>query len=274
MRRFFLALFSTLLLTAMASTPLVSTGRAARFIDVDVHALVGGTLVTQNFASCFPSISELSVNMGPSYGIGFGASLNFNDFIGLGCEVNALLNYYKMTLAVADNEATSITNTFIRNHFFTANFPVFIRLKFNLGGNVRWIIDGGAYYTYGLGGRQKTTMYSAHVNELSQLITVTTSSRSPYYNSPRRLHLLELSRRHRPPSGNVAARVAPFQHRRPNPDRFQESGPPLQRRQDPQRPQYRISGHRRLPLLTRKPTRFCWFAFFLLCLQRHTNTKA
>ena len=119
MRRFFLALFSTLLLTAMASTPLVSTGRAARFIDVDVHALVGGTLVTQNFASCFPSISELSVNMGPSYGIGFGASLNFNDFIGLGCEVNALLNYYKMTLAVADNEATSITNTFIRNHFFT-----------------------------------------------------------------------------------------------------------------------------------------------------------
>lgn len=184
MRRFFLALFSTLLLTAMASTPLVSTGRTARFIDVDVHALVGGTLVTQNFASCFPSISELSVNMGPSYGIGFGASLNFNDFIGLGCEVNALLNYYKMTLAVADNEATSITNTFIRNHFFTANFPVFIRLKFNLGGNVRWIIDGGAYYTYGLGGRQKTTMYSAHVNELSQLITVTTSSRSPYYNSP------------------------------------------------------------------------------------------
>ena len=144
-----------------ASTPFISHERPSRFIDVELHALVGGSTVTQNYSSCFPQISEMDLTLGTAVGAGARACILFSDFIGLGCEANILINNYKMSMAVANDDAMSMTTGFIHNHYYTACFPVFITLNFNLGPVVKWNIDGGMYYTYGLSGRSKTPLYSA-----------------------------------------------------------------------------------------------------------------
>lgn len=177
-------LFIATAVSLQASTPFISHERPSRFIDVELHALVGGSTVTQNYTSCFPQISEMDLTLGTAVGAGARACILFSDFIGLGCEANILINNYKMSMAVANDDAMSMTTGFIHNHYYTACFPVFITLNFNLGPVVKWNIDGGMYYTYGLSGRSKTTLYSASINELGQLITSSTNEKVSYYNSP------------------------------------------------------------------------------------------
>lgn len=167
-----------------ASTPFVCHGAPDKFLDLEVHALIGGSTVIQNYGSCFPQVSELDVNQGFATGVGAAAQFGFTDFIYMGVEANLLVNNYRMSLAVADDNATSITNCFLKNRYYTANFPVYVSLKFNLGQTVRWNVDAGVYYTYGLSGRSSVTLYSARVNPLGQLITTVTGSKENYYNSP------------------------------------------------------------------------------------------
>lgn len=144
---------------------------------------MGGVTVTQNFRSCFPQISEMAITTGVSTGLGATAHTAFTNFISLGMEANFLINNYRMNMAVADDDATSITDVFVRNHFYTLNFPVYITLNFNLGGDVRWNVDAGGYYSYGVSGTSKSTLYSAQVNPLGQLITTFTSTKADYFNS-------------------------------------------------------------------------------------------
>lgn len=169
---------------AADNAPFVSHAAPSKFIDLDIHAMIGGSTVTQNYSDCFSAISEINLSMGTAFGIGATARFSFTNFIGMGVEANFMINNYRMSLAVADDDATSITNCFVRNHYYTANFPVYISLNFNLGSVVRWNIDAGLYYTYGLSGRSKSTLYNARVNELGQLITSVTNQKASYYNSP------------------------------------------------------------------------------------------
>lgn len=168
---------------AAQSKPFIDHGKPARFLETGVLLSIGGSSVHQNLADRFSEISELSLSMGTQLGIGAQAEIAFTNFISLGVQTNFMINNWKMDLAVADDEASSISNCFIRNHFYSLMFPVYGSFKFNLGTRVRWNVDAGAYYAYGLGGNNKWTLYSAHVNQLGQLITTITNEKAPYYNS-------------------------------------------------------------------------------------------
>lgn len=178
------ALMAAAIAAPAADLPFVNHGRAPRFIDFEAHGLIGASTVTHNYQSCFPQISQMALTSGMAGGLGAGARTWFSDFIALGMEFNFLVNHYNNNLAVADDDATSITNVFVRNRFYTLNFPVYVTFNFNVSPNIRWTIDAGGYYAYGLTGRSRTTFYSAQVNPVGQLITTVTGHRTDFYNSP------------------------------------------------------------------------------------------
>ncbi|MBD5316384.1 MAG: hypothetical protein HDS11_01760 [Bacteroides sp.] len=185
MRRHILAstFIGAALSAAAGGAPFINHSKPASLLDFEVHALIGGSAITQNYQKSFPQISELATSMGVSGGIGAEATANFSDFLALGMEINFLANNFKMNTAVADDDATSITNVFVKNRFYTFNFPVFMRFNFNLGNSVRWNLDAGGFYSYGITGTSSTTLYSALVNPVGQLITSVTSEDYKYYNS-------------------------------------------------------------------------------------------
>ncbi len=168
---------------AAADVPFVNTAAPSRFIDFEIHGLIGTSVVTQNYRSCFPQISRMALSGGVAGGAGARARTWFSDFVGLGIEINFLANSYSNNLAVADDDATSITNVFVGNKFYTINVPVYVVFNFNVSSNIRWNVDFGGYYGLGLGGHSNTTLYSAQVNPVGQLITTITNDRTPYYNS-------------------------------------------------------------------------------------------
>lgn len=163
--------------------PFIDHGPASQFLTLDAHAMVGGVEVAQNFRSTFSEITELDVSMSTALGLGMGADMAFSDFLSLGVQGNFLINNYRVNMAVANDVGPSMTNCFVRNHFYTFNFPVYMSAHFNLGPIVRWNVDMGLYYQYGVGGKQKSTLYNARVNDLGQLVTSLTHQEADYYNS-------------------------------------------------------------------------------------------
>lgn len=159
--------------------------KAPRFLDTEVHLLLGGSYVTNNYKSSYSEISDLNNSMGFAWGIGVAARFNLSSFIGLGTELDYLHSSGKMDMAVTADGKPYVSNVFIRNSYNSFNIPVYIRFNFDLAHGVNWNVDGGFYLDFGASGSQKTTTYNASVNDLGQLITDISDQKTGYYDDDR-----------------------------------------------------------------------------------------
>lgn len=171
--------------SAAGDRPFVDFGRPESFVKVGAHAIIGNSFITQNYKSCFPEISELTVAPGWSTGVGAVAEFGVRDYLWFGTGVDFIINNYTDDIIINRDGATSVSNVFLRNHFYALNFPLYVSFKFNIAPTVRWNVDGGIYYSYGVGGSQKQTVYTARINEIGQLITNNYNIKTSYYNDDR-----------------------------------------------------------------------------------------
>lgn len=187
MRRFILPiLLFFAAVTSQASEPkMVDRGRPAKFLDIYVHVMAGGSYMTENYTSCFPEISDLNTSMRPAYGAGVGARFNIRSFLGLGTELNFTRNGFGMDMAVIGRGAQSVSNVFQSNTYYKVDIPLYVTFIFNLSQAVRWNVDGGLYYAYGIGGKQKNTIYDTRTNDLGQLMMSVTPYEADFYKDSR-----------------------------------------------------------------------------------------
>lgn len=178
-------LSAAMLLTAfrLTATDFVDHGPAPKFVEIDVHLIGGGSGMTQNYGSKFAEIREVSSSMGGMYGVGAGAVFGMNSLIGLGTELNFTFNENKTDVAVSNDDVTSVSNVFLTNRYVYGNIPVYIQFRFNLSESIRWTVNAGMYYSYGLGGKQKQTIYNSTVNELGQLVPRVVETKPDFFHS-------------------------------------------------------------------------------------------
>ncbi|MCH5245366.1 MAG: outer membrane beta-barrel protein [Muribaculaceae bacterium] len=180
--------------------PLINRSQAGRFVTFGVHAGVGNSFVTENYESVFPSITDLSMNAGWAFMAGATVEFAIRDYLSVGTELNVLANNHSADMIIHAAESPTVSNVFLKNHYYSLNIPVYASLKMNLASTVRWNVDAGLYYSRGLGGSQRQTVYNATINHLGQQIlssyTIKTGyfgDRDAFINSARRsdvgLHL-------------------------------------------------------------------------------------
>ncbi|MCH5345872.1 MAG: outer membrane beta-barrel protein [Muribaculaceae bacterium] len=176
---------AALAVRAQEDVPLINFGPAKQLLTLNAHVGAGNSLISSNLESAFPSITESSLNAGWAFLFGATAEVGLRDYLALGTEVNLLIDNYTGDIIVHREASRQVSNIFLRNHFYAINFPVYLSLKMNLASTVRWNVDAGLYYTYGLGGKQHQTVYNAVVNDLGQQILSSYSTTSNYYNDSR-----------------------------------------------------------------------------------------
>lgn len=178
------AIASAVTAAAAGSVPFVDTSKSPDFFDINIHALVGGSYVTNNYTDIFPQISDINSSMRMAWGAGAGATFNVNRFFGFGTELNLTFNSTRTTFNVASEDSRHLSDVYLRNNFRYINIPFFVTFRFHLAPQVKWNVDGGLYYSYGVGGKQKSTIYTATVNDLGQLILNGSTVKSDYFNDP------------------------------------------------------------------------------------------
>ncbi len=185
MKKAIIKLF-VLLLCAMpeiACAQFVNHAPAKKFVEVDAHVFGGTTGITQNYASKFSEITECNADNGTGYGLGAGAVFGLRQWFGFGTEANILVGHNKVNMAVSNHENVSMSNIFVRNRYTYINFPVFLSFRFNILDGMRWNVDVGLYYSYGIWGKQKQTIYNSTLNDLGQLVPRTVVTNCSYFNS-------------------------------------------------------------------------------------------
>lgn len=152
-----------------------------RFININLHLLGGASYVTNNYVTCFPEVSDINSSMGPAFGAGAEVTCRVGRRFALGTGLNFVRNSRRMDMAVAGGGKPSVSNVFQRNIYYALEFPIFLRWEVKIAPSVRWNIDGGLYYAYGTGGKQKNIIYDAKVNDLGQLMMTRTQLDAGYY---------------------------------------------------------------------------------------------
>lgn len=170
------------LLAAAASIASPARGEEKSFLSINAHLLAGASYVTNNYMGTFHEIGDLNKSMGLAAGAGVGAMFDLSRRWGLGTELNVLMKSFRMDLAVTGEGKPSVSNVFQRNRAWELDIPVYMRWRHRVADRVEWNVDMGAYFSYGLGGSQKNTIYDAKTNELGQLMTTRTELDADYYN--------------------------------------------------------------------------------------------
>lgn len=184
-RRLFISIISIIAALSQAHAQhFVDYGPAKRFIDLEAHAIVAGSMITENYLSCFPEISQMNTSPGTAIGAGVSAVFGLRDWIGLGTEIDFIHNRYRVDMAVTSEDVSSVSNIFLRNSANYINIPIYIQFRFNVSPKVRWCVDGGIYYAYGLSGSQRQDIYNAQVNSLGQLVSSVDSHKYDYFGDP------------------------------------------------------------------------------------------
>lgn len=158
-------------------------GSASRFMEVEIHAMFGGTGLLNNYAGNFSEIRESTSSMGKGWGVGATAEFGLSNFFAFGTQINMIVSNSSLDMAVSNAEATTSSNIFLRNRAYYLNFPVYASFRFNLAQKIRWNIDGGLYYSYGFGGSQKQTIYHSSVNELGDLVNRVVTAKPSFFNN-------------------------------------------------------------------------------------------
>lgn len=178
------------LICAISLTPPQANGAdfvdyspATDFLQLDVHALIGGSNVTQNYAGCFNEIRDFGTSMGTSFGLGVGAVFGIRKYFGIGTEFNITVNNNRMNAVVSNEDAISLSNVFLRNRYYYLNIPLYASFRFDVGSTLAWNVDAGLYYSYGFAGSQKQTIYNSMVNDLGQLVPRVVESKPSYFNN-------------------------------------------------------------------------------------------
>lgn len=183
-------IFVTILLALLMSKNLVAeelmffnTDKASKFLECDVHAIVGTSVLSQDYADHVPSITAVNVSPGCGGGIGASVQFAFKDFfaIGTGLDLMAINNKYSMALIDVKGSG-SHCSAFVSNQAFNVTVPLYVSVRFNVASNVRWNVDGGIYLGLGIGGTQKADTYTTTQNELGQIVTKYQHYKWDYYN--------------------------------------------------------------------------------------------
>lgn len=160
----------------------VHGGSGMRLLDIDLHAMVGGSYVSENYMDCFTEITDINTNMGVAYGLGLGAKFNLSRTVGLGTGINLVRNRGTIDIAVGGQQTQNISNVFQRNTYYAFDFPVYLSYSPSIATGLRWNFDLGLYYSYGIKGTQKNTVYDAKINELGQLMMTRTVLKTGFYS--------------------------------------------------------------------------------------------
>ncbi len=165
--------------------PFLNNTPASRVINIGVHAGIGNSFVTQNYESAIENITEMNLGSGWAFMGGFDCELAVIDYLWIGTECNLLINNYAADFIVHPEASAGVANIFIKNHYYYVNIPVYASFKLNIANTVRWNVDAGIYYNYGIAGKQHQTIYNAVVNDLGQLISSSYTLKTDYFNDDR-----------------------------------------------------------------------------------------
>ena len=160
----------------------MDTSRSAKIIEGEVHAAIGASWVTQNYGDNIPQMQALNMTPGAMAGIGARVQLAIHDFFAIGTSATFNICNNSMTAIVTSREPDNTAGFTVDNHYYYLNIPVYASLRFNLADNVKWNVDGGFYYAYGIGGTSKSRIYITYQNDIGQFITEQFVDKDSYFS--------------------------------------------------------------------------------------------
>lgn len=159
----------------------------SRLVEVNPNMAVGISSLMLNFQSAVPGVSNFMLSPGVLMRAGIDVRFNLNRSLGLGTGLELGINNVDYSMGLIDNSTGSVTSIFMNKHFYDAQVPVFVSMRFSIDRRILWDISAGAYVSYGLGGKMKASGYTSGENAIGQPVVSHAVHEIDYFDSDRPL---------------------------------------------------------------------------------------
>lgn len=164
--------------------PLFDTSRpVGAGISVGVHYTIGATSVLENYASVIGGVAAMDVTPGVGTGVGATVEFGIRNYLALGTQFDFMLGNHRYSMVMLNPDMERQSTLMVRNHYYWADVPVYFSLRLNLAPHTRLNVDLGAYFGFGIGGRQTASIYNIYANSIGQTVVSSSDDRWPYYGS-------------------------------------------------------------------------------------------
>jgi len=164
------------------SSDFFDTSAPKNIIEGEVFTAIGASWFTQNYKDNIPNLQALNMTPGTMIGLGARVQIAIHDFFAIGTTASFNICNNSMTAIGISHQPDNTAGFNIKNHYYYFNVPIYASFRFNIAKNVRWNIDTGFYYGYGVGGTSKSNIYITYQNELGQFITEQFYDKDSYFS--------------------------------------------------------------------------------------------
>lgn len=159
----------------------------SRLVEVNPNVAVGISSLMLNFQSAIPGVSNFMLAPGVLMRAGVDVRFNLNRSLCLGTGLEFGINNVDYSMGLIDHSTGSVTSIFMNKHFYDAQVPVFVSMRFSIDRRILWDISAGAYVSYGLGGKMKASGYTSGENAIGQPVVTHAVHEIDYFDSDRPL---------------------------------------------------------------------------------------
>jgi len=180
-------IYTALAAVAMATCNILASGfldtaRPASYIpQVDVHAGVGVSSVTQNYKNQVEGCTDFFLTPGCQTSFGVTVEMPIRNYLYVGTGIDFLISNYNWSMTILDAPAGTLSSVYSRNTYRSVDVPLYVALRFNCGPNVMWVNELGVFFNHGISGKSKYKSYNSSTNSLGQSQVFVQDYKRDYY---------------------------------------------------------------------------------------------
>lgn len=151
-------------------------------IEFGLHVGEGVSTILQNYSDKMPNIADFQLTPGNMNTVGASVEMPFRNYLSIGTGLDFTISNYHMSMTLLDAGGGTLNTLYTRNHFYGIDVPIYLGTRFNLGRNVQWANELGAYMNFAVGhGSSKTHAYASSTNSLGQSQVTEMNYHNKYY---------------------------------------------------------------------------------------------
>lgn len=159
----FISIFSTSLFTY--ADDFVDYDAPRKMVSVGVRLGVNTSSVGINFDDIYGDMKHFNNDWHAGFDAGAVVNLNIRNYFTLQPGFFFQNKSYNSTLITANFDEGKLKNSFHHSRYYYFQIPILASFRFNISHGLKWLVDVGPYFAFGLGGDTKVETYSTEIKE-------------------------------------------------------------------------------------------------------------
>ncbi|MDD2961010.1 MAG: porin family protein [Muribaculaceae bacterium] len=154
----------------LTASEFMDSSPASKPIGLGIRLGITSSSVGMNTKDIYPDLKKGITEWGAGFEVGAVVNLNIKNFFTLQPGFFFQNKSYNSTLINMNSANQKLENALGHSRFYYFQIPVLCSFRFNITNELKWNVDFGPYFAFGIGGDTKYESFSTEINNGNAII--------------------------------------------------------------------------------------------------------